>query len=324
MKTHPRLLQTAWVISLLTYWVANAHAQLTWATNNGTITITGGCPTSPGAVVIPETINGLPVTAIGASAFRGCTNMTSITLPNSVTSIGTWAFYWCTGLTSVSLPEGVISIESNAFMACSRLTDVAIPNSVTSISSYAFANCASLSKIKLSESQKDIVPATFYNCSSLKTVVIPARVASIRKGATIHDLTPGAFAGCPLATLYFEGNTPILQGGPGVFTSTNMTVYYCSGTTGWGATFAGRPTEPWVRPEPVILKTPPGVALQTNGFGFRISWATNSPVVVEATASLSTPEWSPVSTNTLVNGWVDFRDSDGAAHDECFYRVRKP
>lgn len=333
--------------ALLTLWIPRTQAQLTWTTHNGTIEITGGCPSSPGAVVIPEAIDGLPVTSIGGSAFSACTNLTQITIPNTVTNIGPSAFYWCIGLTNLVIPEGVISIGSSAFMscnrllsvvipatvttigpsaflACSRLDGVVIPDSVTSIGSYGFASCTSLSKLQLSRSQKDIAPATFANCSSLTTVTIPASVSSIRKAAALHDSTPGAFSGCPLRSVYFEGNKPTLIGSPGVFTSTSMTVFFLAGATGWGTTFSGSPTAAWVLPEPVMLKTPGSVALQTNGFGFRISWATNSPVVVEATPSLSAPEWSPVGTNVLVDGWVDFRDPAWADRDQRFYRVRGP
>src|SRR5688572_11703748 len=71
-----------------------AQAQFDY-TIDGTITITGY--TGPGgAVAIPDTINGTPVTAIGNSAFYGETGVTSVTIPNSVTSIREWAFAFCT------------------------------------------------------------------------------------------------------------------------------------------------------------------------------------------------------------------------------------
>ena len=80
---------------------AAVQAQYNYTTNNGAITITGY--TGPGgAVTIPGTINGLPVTSIGDHAFYYCTNLTNVTIPNSVTNIGDYAFYYCTSLTSVT------------------------------------------------------------------------------------------------------------------------------------------------------------------------------------------------------------------------------
>ena len=54
-------------------------------------------------------------------AFRGCTGLTAVTIPNSVTSIGYGAFYQCSGLTSVNIPESVTFIGENAFFGCSGL-----------------------------------------------------------------------------------------------------------------------------------------------------------------------------------------------------------
>jgi hypothetical protein len=81
---------------------AAVQAQYTYTTNNGTITITGYTG-SGGAVDIPGTITGLPVTSIGYEAFRNCTSLTNVTIPNSVTSIGYGAFVWCTSLTNVTI-----------------------------------------------------------------------------------------------------------------------------------------------------------------------------------------------------------------------------
>ena len=76
--------------------------------SNGWATITG-YGGSGGALTIPSTIQGLPVTAIADYAFYGCTNLTSVTIPASVTSIGNQAFSGCSGLISVSLPESFLT-----------------------------------------------------------------------------------------------------------------------------------------------------------------------------------------------------------------------
>jgi hypothetical protein len=91
-----------------------AQAQFEWTTNNGTITITRY--TGPGGdVVIPATINGMPVTRIGNVAFFICTSLTSVTIPDSVTSIGDHAFGWCISLTRVVIGARVTDIEDMAF-----------------------------------------------------------------------------------------------------------------------------------------------------------------------------------------------------------------
>ena len=101
-----------------------------------------------GDIVIPETIIGCPVTSIG-TAFQNHSDLTSVTIGNSVTSIGWSAFSGCSGLTEVTIPNSVTSIGEKAFKDCSGLTEVTIPNSVTSINWSAFSGCSGLTKITL-------------------------------------------------------------------------------------------------------------------------------------------------------------------------------
>ncbi len=77
-----------------------------------------------GALTIPSTYNGKPVTSIGYKAFYNCTGLTSITIPNSVTSIGEGAFYNCLGLTSITIPSSVTSIGPETFYGCTGLTSI--------------------------------------------------------------------------------------------------------------------------------------------------------------------------------------------------------
>ena len=90
-------------------------------------------PSIGGAVTIPPSLGGYPVTSIGANAFRDCSGLTSVTIPACVTSIGSYAFYGCIRLTSVTIPNSVTNIGSYAFHGCSGLTSVTIPEGVTSI-----------------------------------------------------------------------------------------------------------------------------------------------------------------------------------------------
>ena len=81
------------------------------------------------------------VTSIDEGAFSGCRGLTSLTIPSSVTSIGEYAFYGCSGLTSVNIPSGVTSIGWGTFQGCSGLTSLSIPSSVTKIGRFAFQGC---------------------------------------------------------------------------------------------------------------------------------------------------------------------------------------
>ena len=119
------------------------------------------------------------VTRIGSSAFWNCSGLTSVTIGNSVTSIGESAFYRCSGLTSITIPNSVTSIGNDAFWACSGLTSVTIPNSVTSIGISAFAYCSGLTSVTIPNSVTSIGHNAFEGCSGLKSVTIGNSVTSI-------------------------------------------------------------------------------------------------------------------------------------------------
>lgn len=134
--------------------------------NDETVTITKYTGVG-GEVVIPDTIDEKSVTSIGNYAFRNCTDLTSITIPDSVTLIGDSAFYRCTGLTSVTISNSVKSIGGSAFFYCTGLTRITIPDSVTSIGSSAFYDCTSLTSVVMGNNIMSIGDWAFYNCKNL-------------------------------------------------------------------------------------------------------------------------------------------------------------
>ena len=244
----------------------------TYATNGGALTITAY--TGPaGAVVIPAMTNGYPVISIGGNAFYGRTDVTSVTIPNSVTTIESAAFAYCSGLTSVTIGNGVTTIEGSAFTR-SGLTSVTIPNSVRTIGASAFAYCSDLTRVTIPSSVTYIGDAAFqwcvsltnatiignslssigsrmfYNCA-LNSVTIPSSVTGIGNEAFAHSslrtvtipnnvttIGEGAFSHCFSLTNATIGNSvTIIAHGVFGFTGITSLTIPSSVTTIQGAPF---------------------------------------------------------------------------------------
>ena len=123
-------------------------------------TLTGECSIRIGTKVI------------GDGAFWGCSEITGVTIPDSVTNIGDYAFYDCSGLTSVMIGNGVTSIGYSAFTNCSGLTSIEIPNSVMSIDYGAFAYCSGLTSVTIGNGVTSIGESAFSGCSRLTSIIV--------------------------------------------------------------------------------------------------------------------------------------------------------
>ena len=188
-------------------------------TEDGTATITKFRALVDGSydITIPTDFGRFPVTAIGDDAFRGCSALKKVTIPQSVTSIGDSAFAGCHNLDSVTIKDAATSIGSRAFTECPLtttlslgkkittigddafydcrgLTSVTIPQSVTSIGKEAFYQCIHLKTLSFGENIKTNIETigddAFYYCIELKSVTIPQSVTSIGNDAfgQCHDL----------------------------------------------------------------------------------------------------------------------------------------
>ena len=221
--------------------------KLTFTSNgDGTCSVSGNSPS--GVVIIPlVSPDGDRVTNIGDEAFKDCTEVTSIAIPESVTNIGSKAFRGCSGLTRVTIPDSVLSIGNDAFRDCSGLTSITIPNGVTSIGDCVFGGCTLLAKIRVESENTTydsrnncnaiIETATNTLVSGCQTTIIPYNVTSIEycafydcTGITSITIPDGvtsigdyAFRGCSGLTSITIPN--------GVTSIGDYTFYNCTGIT---------------------------------------------------------------------------------------------
>ena len=147
--------------------------------NNATYSVIGIGTFTGSVLVIPADYDGFPVTTIGDSAFKNCTNITKVMLPDSIISIGNNSFYGCKNLSDVTIGNRVINIGDYAFASCDELSSIIIPDSVTSLGKNAFYYCENLTNVTIGKSVTCINDSTFLYCSSLESIIIPDSVTSI-------------------------------------------------------------------------------------------------------------------------------------------------
>lgn len=170
------------------------------------------------AITLPNSL-----TLIATSGFEGCAALKSITIPNGVTSIVNSAFKDCTALTSVAMGSGVTTIGNAVFKNCTALTDVTIGSSVGIIEFSAFEGCTALTGITIPNGVTSIKYSAFEGCTGLTSIAIPNSVTlignsafegcsaltNIMIGSGVTSIGATVFQGCTVLKeiMVAEGNT---------------------------------------------------------------------------------------------------------------------
>ena len=241
-------------IGTAVFWGCSSLTTVTFEKGSQLKTIGGGSSyygafsycTALTSIEIPASVE-----TIGASAFKGCSSLATVTFENGsqLKTIGggsysSGAFSDCTALTSIEIPASVETIEAAAFKGCSSLATVTFENGSQlktigggSYSSGAFSDCTALTSIEIPASVETIEAAAFKGCSSLATVTFEngsqlktigggsyssgafsdcTALTSIEIPASVETIEASAFKGCSsLATVTFENGSQLktIEGG---------------------------------------------------------------------------------------------------------------
>ena len=202
MNTNGTLFQIFRTGAVLLMLPMAVQAQFTWIRNGDAITITAYTNFSGGAVTVPDTITGFPVTSIGSGAFYGA-NVTSVTTGTNLTSIGDEAFMFCGGLTNMTIGPNVTSLGLETFFGCSSLDSVTLPAKIASIGQNSFTGCSSLEAILVASSNSNFssLGGVLFNQNQTTLITCPEGLAgNYTISGTVTSIGLGAFDGCTSLT----------------------------------------------------------------------------------------------------------------------------
>ena len=162
------------------------------------------------------------VTAIGANAFAILTSsesspysdnsqLTSVTLPDSISSIGQHAFAYCVEITSIKIPSRVTNLEKHVFSECKKLGTVTFQEGLTSIGEHAFYGCEELKSISLPDSLTEVKDGAFM-FASLETIDWPENLTTVGTWAFYNMMDFGydssgqlTHSNKPIKTIIYHG-----------------------------------------------------------------------------------------------------------------------
>ena len=158
------------------------------------------------SVVIPQGIK-----TIESSVFSGCTSLEKVEIPDSVTTIGSQAFYNCKSLIeTIELPNSVTTIKTNAFYQCTRLNNIVIPSSVTSVEAQAFGRCDQLT-IYCTKSKQPSEWSSDWNNSN-RPVVWKFANDFVKVDGKLPDLGGAILNSVNINTTYPSSDMPLTKG----------------------------------------------------------------------------------------------------------------
>ncbi len=152
--------------------------------------------------------------AIGSNAFMLASDLTNITLPNSVKYIGDYAFSSCSSLCTITLSENLEYIGMFAFEWCDKLQSISLPNSVQIIERNAFAACESMQSISIGNNLQSIGMAAFQACRSLETIHLPKSFAHLGYSVFPHSDM--------LQSITIDSDNPFFKSVDGVLYTKNL------------------------------------------------------------------------------------------------------